>query len=125
MRGIETQRLLVRPLTPDDAAFVLELVNDPDWLRFIGDKHVQTLDDARDYIQKEGTDKYPLPGLGLHVVALKDTGAPIGICGLKKRASPGHHLRRQCAINSVTRKTRHAFRFVYHTAGCKPSGAFV
>ena len=87
---IETQRLLVRPLTPDDAAFVLELVNDPDWLRFIGDKHVQTLDDARDYIQKEGTDKYPLPGLGLNVVALKDSGTPIGICGLKKRDGLDH-----------------------------------
>ena len=47
---LETERLVLRPLTLDDAPFVLELLNDPDWLRFIGDKGVRTLEDARHYI---------------------------------------------------------------------------
>ena len=47
---IETPRLILRRLTLDDAPFILELVNDPDWLRHIGDKNVRSLDDARAYL---------------------------------------------------------------------------
>ncbi|MGH9443874.1 MAG: GNAT family N-acetyltransferase, partial [Thermoanaerobaculia bacterium] len=50
MRELETERLFLRRLTPGDAEFVLELLNDTDWLRFIGDRGVRTLEDARDYI---------------------------------------------------------------------------
>jgi len=46
---IETKRLSLRRFTPADAAFALELVNDPAWLRFIGDRGVRTLDDAHIY----------------------------------------------------------------------------
>ena len=49
---LETERLILRRLTVDDAPFILELLNDPAWLRFIGDKGVRTLDDARDYLRK-------------------------------------------------------------------------
>ena len=49
---LQTDRLILRHLTADDAEFVFELVNDPAWLRFIGDRGVRTLDDARDYIRK-------------------------------------------------------------------------
>jgi RimJ/RimL family protein N-acetyltransferase len=55
---LETERLSLRHLADEDAAFVLELVNDPDWLRFIGDRGVRSPDDAR---------------------------APVGMCGLLKR----------------------------------------
>ena len=48
---IETERLLLRRLHAGDAEFILELVNDPDWLRYIGDKGVKTLDDAGNYIR--------------------------------------------------------------------------
>ena len=46
-----TPRLAIRLFTDDDAAFVVELLNDPDWLRFIGDRQVRTLDDARAYLR--------------------------------------------------------------------------
>ena len=49
---LETARLILRRLTVDDAPFILELLNDPDWLKFIGDKGVRTLDAARDYLRK-------------------------------------------------------------------------
>lgn len=82
---VETDRLVLRRLTADDAAFILELVNDPDWLRYIGDKGVRNLDDARAYIEKGPMDMYTRVGFGLFCVELKVDGTPIGMCGLIKR----------------------------------------
>jgi len=82
---IETERLILRELEAADAAFILELLNDPAWLRYIGDKGVRTLDDARDYIRNGPADMYARYGFGLYRVETKDDGTPVGICGLLKR----------------------------------------
>lgn len=82
---IETDRLILRHLTVDDAAFILELVNDPAWLRFIGDRGVRTLEDARAYILKGPVASYAQHGFGLDLVERKADGVPIGMCGLIKR----------------------------------------
>lgn len=81
----ETNRLTLLQLTPDDATFILELVNDPAWLRFIGDRGVRTLEDARAYILKGPVASYERHGFGLYLVKRKEDGALIGICGLLKR----------------------------------------
>lgn len=85
MTILETDRLIVRHFTLDDAAFILELLNDPDWLRFIGDRGVRTLDDARAYLINGPLAMYQRSGFGLYAVALKSSGVPIGMCGLIKR----------------------------------------
>lgn len=85
MKVLETERMVLRWFEPGDAAFILELVNDPDWLRFIGDKQVRTLDDARAYIDKGPVAMYARYGLGLYLVELKDGAVPIGMCGLIRR----------------------------------------
>ncbi|MGD9487329.1 MAG: GNAT family N-acetyltransferase [Calditrichaceae bacterium] len=85
MTILETERLALRELTVEDAPFILELVNDPSWLRYIGDKGVRTLDDARDYILNGPVQSYKQFGFGLYLVGLKDSGIPIGMCGLIKR----------------------------------------
>ncbi|MCG8435966.1 MAG: GNAT family N-acetyltransferase [Gammaproteobacteria bacterium] len=85
MSILETERLTLRELNIDDAAFILELVNDPDWLQYIGDKGVRNLDDARGYILNGPMASYRDHGFGLYMTELKDDGAPIGICGLLKR----------------------------------------
>jgi RimJ/RimL family protein N-acetyltransferase len=87
MMVIETERLALRLLSVDDAGFIVELLNDPSWLRFIGDKGVRTLEDARGYILKGPVENYGRLGFGLYLVARKEDGAPIGICGLIKRDS--------------------------------------
>ena len=87
MTVLETDRLVLRHLTPDDAAFVLELLNDPDWIRFIGDRGVRTLDAARDYILKGPMPMYERHGFGLYAVVPKGGPAPAGMCGLIKRDS--------------------------------------
>jgi RimJ/RimL family protein N-acetyltransferase len=82
---LETDRLILRWLNAEDAPFIVELLNDPDWLRFIGDKGVRTLEDARNYIRGGPADMYARLGHGLYLTELKDGGTPIGLCGLIKR----------------------------------------
>jgi RimJ/RimL family protein N-acetyltransferase len=82
---IETERLILRRLHVGDAEFIFELVNDPDWLRYIGDKGVKTLDDACNYIRTGPMAMYERFGFGLLMVESKEDGTPIGICGLLKR----------------------------------------
>jgi RimJ/RimL family protein N-acetyltransferase len=84
---LETERLLLRRLTAKDAAFILELLNEPAFLQNIGDRGARTLADARRYIAKGPVASYRKLGFGLYLVELKDSGAPIGICGLLKRDS--------------------------------------
>jgi ribosomal-protein-alanine N-acetyltransferase len=85
MNIFETARLTLRRLTPDDAPFILELLNDPLFLRFVGDKGVRSLADAREYITHGPMASYTQHGFGLFHVALKFHGTPIGMCGLLKR----------------------------------------
>jgi RimJ/RimL family protein N-acetyltransferase len=82
---LETRRLVLRRLGVDDAAFILELVNDPSWLRFIGDKGVKSEAAARGYIARGPMAMYERLGFGLYLVALKASGEALGICGLIKR----------------------------------------
>jgi RimJ/RimL family protein N-acetyltransferase len=84
---LETERLVLRRLTAGDAAFILELLNEPAFLENIGDRGARTLADARRYIARGPVASYRKFGFGLYLVALKDSGAPIGICGLLKRES--------------------------------------
>ena len=87
MNVIETQRLVLRHLTVDDAAFTLQLVNEPSFLRFIGDRGVRTLDDAREYLLKGSIASYGRFGFGMYLVQLKPQGTAIGMCGLVRRDS--------------------------------------
>ncbi|PFK31209.1 GNAT family N-acetyltransferase [Bacillus cereus] len=85
MNILETERLTLRLQTSDDAAFILELLNDPSWLRFIGDRGVKTLEDARSYILNGPIRMYEQFGFCLFLVERKTDHLPIGICGLVKR----------------------------------------
>lgn len=85
MNPISTERLTIRPFTLDDAAFIVTLVNDPDWLRFIGDKAVHSEDDARRYLTAGPLAMYELHGFGLCAVERNIDGSTIGMCGLIRR----------------------------------------
>ncbi len=87
MSVLVTPRLALREFTLDDAAFALELVNEPAFLHNIGDKGVRTLEDARNYLQQGPIDSYARHGFGLYAACLRDAGgtAPVGMCGLVKR----------------------------------------
>jgi RimJ/RimL family protein N-acetyltransferase len=85
LKILETPRLTLREFTPEDAAFTLRLLNEPSWIEFIGNKNVRTLDDAVAYIHRVPMGSYQRHGFGLYLVELKESGAPIGMCGLVKR----------------------------------------
>ena len=85
MKILETNRLILRQLSTEDAAFILELVNEPSFIQNIGDRGVRTLEDERDYILRVAISSYEKNGFGLYLVELKDSGQSIGMCGLIKR----------------------------------------
>jgi len=82
---IRSERLQMRELELEDDEFILRLLNEDSFLRFIGDKGVRTLSDAREYITTGPMDSYRRFGFGLYLTSLRDSGLPIGICGLVKR----------------------------------------
>jgi RimJ/RimL family protein N-acetyltransferase len=85
MTVLETERLILRPFTVDDAEFILTLLNEPSFLRYIGDKKVRDLVGARQYILNGPVASYKQHGFGLCLVELKESHTPIGMCGLLKR----------------------------------------
>ncbi len=85
MKPIVTERLTIRAFTLDDAAFIVTLVNDPDWLRFIGDKAVKTEEDACRYLTAGPLAMYGLHGFGLCAIERNKDRATIGMCGLIRR----------------------------------------
>jgi ribosomal-protein-alanine N-acetyltransferase len=82
---LETARLTLRRLTPEDAVFMLGLLNDPSFLLNIGDRGVRTLEGARAYLASGPIASYAAHGFGLYLVETKPSGTPAGICGLLKR----------------------------------------
>ncbi len=82
---LSTDRLLLRPLTTADSAFVLQLVNGQDFLRFIGDRGVRTLTDAESYITEGPLASYGQRGFGLLLVERRTDGTPLGMCGLMQK----------------------------------------
>lgn len=85
MTRLHTARLTLRAFTPDDAAFVVELLNDPGWLRFIGDRKVRTIDDARAYLHNGAIAHATKHGFALGAVQRTSDGTLLGMCGLIRR----------------------------------------
>jgi len=83
----ETERLVLWRMTEEDAAFILELLNEPLFHRFIGDKGVRNLDEARTYLKTGPIASYAEHGFGLFLVERKSDHVAVGMCGLLKRTS--------------------------------------
>ena len=81
---LETDRLSLRDLTDDDAAFINALLNTPKFLKYIGDRNVRSDEDAREFIVNRYMASYASNGYGLWAVGTKD-GTPVGMCGFVKR----------------------------------------
>lgn len=79
-----TQRLHLEKLVLADAPFIFRLVNEPGWLKFIGDRGIRNHEDAENYIVNGPQKSYEDFGFGLFKVSLLN-GTPIGMCGLLQR----------------------------------------
>ena len=82
---LETERLLLREIESTDAGFVLDLLNQPSFKKYIGDRGVRTTEQAREYIATRFTNSYEENGFGLYLVERNVDGTPIGVCGFVKR----------------------------------------
>jgi len=82
---LETERLLLRQFSTEDAEFILELLNEPSFIRNIGDRGVRTIEGANSYILNGPVASYAKNGFGLYLVKLKETNESIGMCGLIQR----------------------------------------
>ena len=80
-----TERLALRELELGDADFIFKLLNDPAFIRFIGDRKIRSADDAKHYLLQGPLASYQRHGFGLYLVEEKRSGAPLGMCGLIKR----------------------------------------
>ena len=82
---LETSRLTLREMTANDAEFIFGLLNQPSFLRFVGDKGIRTVADAAAYIENGPGATYRRHGYGLYLVLLRETAEAMGICGLVDR----------------------------------------
>jgi RimJ/RimL family protein N-acetyltransferase len=85
MNILETERLSVREITETDAEFILELLNQPSFIRYIGDRGIRSAEDAKKFIENRFRESYRQNGFGLYTIEIKQDRSPIGICGFVKR----------------------------------------
>ncbi|WP_438863039.1 GNAT family N-acetyltransferase [Neptunicella sp.] len=90
MNIVNTPRLLIRHISTDDAEFIYLLLNEPDFIRFIGDRGVRNKIDARRYIINGPQKSYVTHGFGLWLVCMAGSNEPIGMAGLIKREGLEH-----------------------------------
>jgi len=82
---LHSERLAFRKFEFEDAQFIIDLLNSPGWLRFIGDRKVRNPAQAIQYLEQGPMKSYSEYGFGLWMVLLKENETPIGMCGLLKR----------------------------------------
>ena len=85
MKVLETERLILRRIATDDAEVILELLNEPAFIRFVADRQVRTTAQAAEFIAAKMLPSYAEFGFGFYLVELKESRIPVGICGLIKR----------------------------------------
>ena len=85
MNRLDTERLELLPFTEGDADFVFRLLNEPSFLRYIGDRGVHDLESARRYIEDGPVASYARHGHGLMRVVRRADGEALGMCGVLKR----------------------------------------
>ena len=88
--ALETERLHLRRISLDDAEFMLEIWNDPAFVRHVGDRGVRTIEQAHEAMKSGALKLYADYGYGPYAMVLKSDGSRIGICGLFRRESLDH-----------------------------------
>jgi ribosomal-protein-alanine N-acetyltransferase len=81
----ETKRLILKPTSVEDAAFIFELLNTPKWLKFIGDRNVKSVESAKEYIKIKMLPQLKRLGYSNYTLIRKSDTMKIGTCGLYDR----------------------------------------
>lgn len=83
--SMETERLLLKPISADDAGLILELYNSPKFIEFIGDRNIRTVEDAENYIVEKFLPQIERLGFGNYLIVRKSDGVKIGAVGIFER----------------------------------------
>jgi RimJ/RimL family protein N-acetyltransferase len=81
----ETERLLIRPMSLEDAEFILDLYNRPKFIQYIGDRNIKTVADAENYIKNKFLPQLEKLGYGNYLVLTKEGNHKIGGVGIFER----------------------------------------
>lgn len=84
-KSFETERLILKPTTEQDAEFIFQLMNTPKWIQFIGDRDVKSIEKAGDYINSKMIPQLERLGYATYTLILKSDRSKIGTCGLYDR----------------------------------------
>ncbi|MBU4538891.1 MAG: GNAT family N-acetyltransferase [Weeksellaceae bacterium] len=85
IKSLETERLLLKPISTDDAGLILELYNSPRFIEFIGDRNIRTLEDAENYIVGKFLPQMERVGFGNYLIERKSDDMKIGAVGIFER----------------------------------------
>ncbi|NML68929.1 GNAT family N-acetyltransferase [Chryseobacterium sp. RP-3-3] len=81
----ETERLIIQKISVDDKEFVFELYNRPKFIKYIGNRGVNSISDAENYIINRFLPQFDRLGFGNYLVVTKDKGEKIGAVGIFER----------------------------------------
>ena len=81
----ETERLIIKPTLENDAEFIFELYNTPKWVKYIGDRNIKTIENAKEYIKEKMIPQLERLGYSNYTLIRKDDNRKIGTCGLYDR----------------------------------------
>lgn len=84
-KTFETERLIIRPTSENDAEFIFRLLNTPNWIKYIGDRNIKTIDDAKEYIKEKMIPQLERLGYSNYTLIRKEDHMKIGTCGLYDR----------------------------------------
>ncbi|MBU2996276.1 GNAT family N-acetyltransferase [Cellulophaga baltica] len=84
-KTFETERLILKPTSEDDATFIFHLFNTPNWLKFIGDRNITSVDKAKEYINEKMVPQLKRLGYSSYTIITKQDNLKIGSCGLYDR----------------------------------------
>ncbi|WP_347160258.1 GNAT family N-acetyltransferase [Pontibacter chitinilyticus] len=84
-KSFETERLILKPTSEEDAPFIYELLNAPKWIQYIGDRNVRSVEEAKEYIRNKMQPQLEKHGYGNYTLIRKSDNVKLGICGLYDR----------------------------------------
>lgn len=84
-KTFDTERLILKPSSGDDAEFIVELFNSPKWLKYVGDRNIKSIEDAKEYIERKMLPQLHRLGFANYTLIRKSDQIKIGICGLYDR----------------------------------------
>ncbi|WP_419869289.1 GNAT family N-acetyltransferase [Chryseobacterium sp. CT-SW4] len=82
----ETERLILRPMSLEDASFIFDLYNQAKFIKYIGDRNIRSLSDAEKYIKDRFLPQFEKLGYGNYLITIRETEEKIGGVGIFERA---------------------------------------